>query len=162
MTLVRENTRLIYLESPSSLVFHMQDLDAVSAFAHSRGIGTVIDNTYATPLHQQPLLHGIDISCHTASKYMGGHSDIVAGALAASAEIVESIRKNERELFGACMDPHQAWLLARGLRTLPVRLKRHGESGKRWPPIWKAVPRSCASTIPAPPPIRKRSCLPAI
>ncbi len=128
---VRENTRLIYLESPSSLVFHMQDLDAVSAFAHSRGIGTVIDNTYATPLHQQPLLHGIDISCHTASKYMGGHSDIVAGALAASAEIVESIRKNERELFGACMDPHQAWLLARGLRTLPVRLKRHGESGKK-------------------------------
>lgn len=127
----RGDTRLIYLESPSSLVFRMQDLAAVAAFARARGIGTVIDNTYATPLHQRPLSHGIDIVCHTASKYMGGHSDIVAGALAARREIIESIQFSERELLGGCMDPHQAWLLTRGLRTLPVRLERHGENGKK-------------------------------
>ncbi len=125
---IQDNTALIYLESPSSFVFHVQDLEAISAIAKAHGIGTVIDNSYATPLHQNPLAHGIDIVCHTASKYLGGHSDIVAGALAAKAEIVESIVGNERELIGACMDPHQAWLLIRGMRTLPVRLKQHEEN----------------------------------
>ena len=128
---IRPNTRLIYLESPSSLVFRMQDLDAVAALAKEHGIMTVIDNTYATPLHQQPLKHGIDIVCHTASKYMGGHSDLVAGALIARREIIESIQKYERALLGSNMDPHQSWLLTRGLRTLPVRLKRHGESAMK-------------------------------
>ncbi len=125
---IRPETTLIYLESPSSFVFHVQDLEAIAAIAKNHGIGTVIDNSYATPLHQNPLLHGIDIVCHTASKYLGGHSDIVAGALAASAKIVESIVGNERELIGACMDPHQAWLLIRGMRTLPIRLKQHQEN----------------------------------
>jgi cystathionine beta-lyase/cystathionine gamma-synthase len=109
----------------------MQDIAAVAALAKSRGIGTCIDNSYATPLHQQPLAHGVDIVVHTASKYLGGHSDIVAGALAARREIIESIQKNERELLGGIMDPHQAWLLVRGIRTLPVRLRQHGEGGKK-------------------------------
>lgn len=128
---LRPNTALIYLESPSSLVFKMQDLDAIAAIAKARGIGTVIDNTYATPLHQQPLMHGIDITCHTASKYMGGHSDIVAGALAANREIIESLQNKERALYGNNMDPHQAWLLIRGLRTMPLRLKQHGENAMK-------------------------------
>ena len=122
---IRPETTLIYLESPSSAVFMMQDLRAVADIARERGIGTCIDNSYATPLHQQPLKHGIDIVVHTASKYLGGHSDIVAGALAARQEIVESIQHNERELLGSIMDPHQAWLLIRGIRTMPVRLKQH-------------------------------------
>ena len=128
---IRPDTRLIYLESPSSMLFKLQDLDAISAIAKQRGIGTVIDNSYATPLHQQPLKHGIDIVCHTASKYLGGHSDIVAGALAARHEIIEGIQNNERALFGSNMDPHQSWLLIRGLRTLPLRLKQHGENGMK-------------------------------
>lgn len=128
---IRPETTLIYLESPSSCVFTMQDLDAITAIAKERGIGTCIDNSYATPLHQQPLSHGVDIVLHTASKYLGGHSDIVAGALAARREIIESIQKNERELLGGIMDPHQAWLLVRGIRTLPVRLKQHGASGRK-------------------------------
>lgn len=128
---IRPETTLIYLESPSSCVFMMQDLAAVTALAKSRGIGTCIDNSYATSLHQQPLAHGVDIVVHTASKYLGGHSDIVAGALAARREIIESIQKNERELLGGIMDPHQAWLLIRGIRTLPVRLRQHGASGKK-------------------------------
>lgn len=128
---IRPNTTLIYLESPSSLIFKMQDLEAVAALAKEHNIGTVIDNTYATPLHQQPLKYGIDIVCHTASKYMGGHSDIVAGALAARKEIIESIQGRERMLYGSNMDPHQAWLLIRGLRTMPLRLKQHGENAKK-------------------------------
>ena len=128
---IGDKTTLIYLESPSSGVFMMQDIEAVAAMAKARGIGTVIDNTYATPLHQQPLRYGIDISVHTASKYLGGHSDIIAGALAARREIIESIQGKERELLGSVMDPHQAWLLIRGIRTMPVRLKQHGESARK-------------------------------
>ncbi len=126
---IQPNTSLIYLESPSSLVLYMQDLEEIAKIAKEKGIGTVIDNTYATPLHQNPFTYGIDLVCHTASKYMGGHSDIVGGVVAGSAEMIQEICQCERELLGACMDPHQAWLLIRGLRTLPVRLKAHGESG---------------------------------
>ena len=128
---IRPDTRLIYVESPSSLMFRMQDLEAIAALAKEHGVGTVIDNTNATPLHQQPLKYGIDIVCHTASKYMGGHSDIVAGVVVSRREIIERIQNNERSLIGGVMDPHQAWLLIRGLRTLPLRLRQHGESGMR-------------------------------
>lgn len=128
---IRPETRLIYVESPSSLALRMQDLEAIAALAKEHGIGTVIDNTYATPLHQNPLKYGIDIVCHTVSKYMGGHSDIVGGAVVANREIIQSIHDNEISLLGGIMDPHQAWLLIRGLRTLPLRLKQHGENGRK-------------------------------
>ena len=128
---IRPETTLMILESPSSLVFRMQDLAAVAAIAKEHGIGTVIDNTYATPLYQHPLAHGIDIVCHTITKYLGGHSDIMGGALVARREIIESIQNNERALIGATMDPHQAWLLTRGMRTMPLRLKQHAESANR-------------------------------
>ncbi|MDR1439483.1 MAG: PLP-dependent aspartate aminotransferase family protein [Clostridiales bacterium] len=137
----RPETTLIYLESPSSLVFRIQDIAAVAAFARGRGIATVIDNSYATPLCQNPLAHGIDLVCHTASKYLGGHSDIVAGAMAGSAELIESIRDNERSLVGACMDPHQAWLLVRGIRTLPLRLRQHGENAMKVASFLEGHPR---------------------
>lgn len=126
---IRPETTLIYLESPSSLVLYMQDIEEIAKIAKEHGIGTAIDNTYATPLHQNPYKYGIDLVCHTASKYMGGHSDIVAGVVAGSAEMIAQICHEERELLGSCMDPHQAWLLIRGLRTMPVRVKAHGESG---------------------------------
>ncbi len=122
---IRPNTTLIYLESPSSLTFMIQDLMAVAELAKEHNIGTVIDNTYATPLYQNPLLYGIDIVMHTASKYLGGHSDIIGGVLVSDAKTIDSIKMKERAIIGAIMDPHQAWLLIRGLRTLPVRLKQH-------------------------------------
>ena len=128
---VRPNTTLIYLESPSSVVFRMQDLDAVTAFAREKGIGTVIDNSYATPINQQPLKHGVDIVCHTASKYLGGHSDIVAGVIASRRDIIESIQSTERALYGSNMDPHQSWLLIRGMRTLIVRLRQHAANAAK-------------------------------
>jgi cystathionine beta-lyase/cystathionine gamma-synthase len=137
----RPDTALIYLESPSSLVYRIQDLAAVAAFARARGIATAIDNSYATPMCQNPLAHGIDLVCHTASKYLGGHSDIVAGALAGSAALIESIRESERSLVGACMDPHQAWLLIRGIRTQPVRLRQHAESSMNVAAFLEGHPR---------------------
>jgi len=126
---IRPNTKLIYLESPSSFVFRIQDLEGIARLAKSKGIATMIDNTWATPIYQNPLAYGIDLVVHTASKYLGGHSDIVAGVAIGSEALIASIAEEERELFGGIMDPHQSWLLTRGLRTLMVRLKEHGHNG---------------------------------
>lgn len=126
---LQENTRLIYLESPSTGVFRLQDLEAVARLAKARGIVTAIDNTWSTPIWQNPYTMGIDLCVHSASKYMGGHSDIVAGAVAGSEQRIESIRGNERGLLGACMDPQKAFLLTRGLRTLHLRMRHANEAG---------------------------------
>jgi len=128
---IRPNTKLIYLESPSSLIFSLQDLEAVAQLAKAHGIATIVDNSWATPIYQNPLSLGIDMVVHSASKYMGGHSDIVAGVAVGKSEAMHDLAKNERELFGANMDPHQAWLLIRGLRTLPLRMKQHQESAMK-------------------------------
>lgn len=128
---IRPNTKLIFLESPVSYVFKMQDLEDVSKLAKHHKIATVIDNTWATPLYQNPLKYGIDLVIHTASKYLGGHSDIVAGVIVGKAEVIKEISSNERELFGGIMDPHQSWLLTRGLRTLPIRIKQHEENAMK-------------------------------
>jgi cystathionine gamma-lyase len=128
---IRPNTRAIYLETPLSNVFTLQDLHAIAAISRARGIVTIADNTWATPLFQNPITCGIDLVVHSATKYMGGHSDIIAGVIVGSKERMERITHEERGLFGATMDPHQAWLLIRGLRTLPLRMQRHQESGMR-------------------------------
>lgn len=128
---IRPNTALIYLESPVSNVFTLQDLEAIAKLAKSKGIITMIDNTWATPLYQNPLRYGIDIVVHSASKYLGGHSDLIGGVLITDKERTEQIVHHERGMFGAVMDPHQAWLLTRGLRTLPVRMAQHYENGMK-------------------------------
>ncbi len=125
---VTSKTTVIYLESPTTFLFEMQDLKAIAGIARQHNIVTIIDNSWATPLYQRPLEHGIDLVLHSASKYLGGHSDIVAGVAAGCKERIETIRQNERPLLGASMDPHQAWLLIRGLRTLPIRLEQHRRS----------------------------------
>lgn len=106
----------------------------------ARGITTVIDNTWATPLLQNPLLLGVDIVVHSASKYLGGHSDILGGVVVGGRERLARISREERGLFGAVMDPHQAWLLIRGLRTLPVRMRQHEESALRIAAFLEAHP----------------------
>jgi cystathionine beta-lyase/cystathionine gamma-synthase len=128
---IRPNTKVIYLESPLSNIFSLQDLKAISTLAKSYGIATIIDNTWATPLYQNPLAYGIDLVVHSASKYLGGHSDILGGVIIGSKQILESITNNERSLFGAVMDPHQSWLLIRSLRTLSVRMRQHQENGRK-------------------------------
>jgi cystathionine beta-lyase/cystathionine gamma-synthase len=119
----RPETTIIYLESPNSWTFELQDLEAVSAFAKERGITTIIDNSYCTPLYQQPIRHGIDLVVHTASKYLGGHSDVVAGICCGSKEMIAKIFSNEFLTLGGILAPFNAWLILRGLRSLPVRME---------------------------------------
>ena len=122
---VCEQTDLIYLESPSTYLFLVQDLERIAEIAKKHHAATVIDNTYATPIFQKPLTMGIDMVVHSASKYLGGHSDIIGGVVVGRREDVEQMAQNERELFGAVMSPFASWLMLRGIRTLPVRMPQH-------------------------------------
>lgn len=123
---IRPETSLILLESPSSNVFRLCDLRAVSAIAKKHGIKTLIDNSYCTPLYQKPLDLGIDMVMHTATKYFSGHSDCLGGLLASNdAEWMERIYHVERQYIGSIIGPMEAWLIIRGMRTLEVRLERH-------------------------------------
>ena len=124
---IQSNTKLIYLESPASLTYELQDLAAVARLARTHGIRTVIDNTLATPLHQSPLALGIDLEVHSASKYLGGHSDLVAGLLLGKKTDLDTISLTEQAWLGSKMAPFEAWLLLRSLRTLPARLRLHQE-----------------------------------
>ena len=125
---IRANTKMIFLESPTDLTFQLIDLEQISKLARSKGICTVIDNTWATPLFQKPLTMGIDIVVHSASKYLGGHSDVLGGALITSQQIMKTIFQNEYLLMGGAMPPDQASLLLRGLRSLPFRMLGHQEN----------------------------------
>lgn len=122
---VCEQTDLIYLESPSTYLFLVQNLERIAEIAKKHHAATVIDNTYATPIFQKPLTMGIDMVVHSASKYLGGHSDIIGGVVVGRREDVEQMAQNERELFGAVMSPFDSWLMLRGIRTLPVRMRQH-------------------------------------
>lgn len=122
---IQENTTLIYLESPSTYLFKLQNLKEVAELAKRRNIATVIDNTYATPIYQNPLDYGIDMVVHSASKYLGGHSDLIGGVVIGRSKDITHIAQNERELFGAVMSPFDSWLLLRGIRTLPTRMAQH-------------------------------------
>ncbi|KAA3612369.1 MAG: aminotransferase class V-fold PLP-dependent enzyme [Calditrichaeota bacterium] len=125
---IQKNTRLIYLESPSSAVFRLQDIAAVARFSREKGIKTIIDNTWATPIFQKPLAMGVDLEVHSCSKYLGGHSDVVAGVVIGSEKDIIEISVNEFELLGGKMAPFEAWLILRSLRTLPIRMLKHQEN----------------------------------
>ena len=125
--LVRDRTRLIYAESPASLTFEVTDLERIAAVGKARGIPTVTDNSWATPLFQRPLDLGIDMSLHSGTKYIGGHSDILLGVAAGSRAALEKVRPTAT-LLGASPSPDDAFLATRGLRTLALRMKRHEES----------------------------------
>ena len=116
------NTTLIYLESPNSWDYALQDLAAVAELAKAEGIITICDNSYCTPIYQQPIAMGIDLALQSATKYIGGHSDVVAGVLSGSKEMITKIFNSEYMNIGSGIQPFNAWLLIRGLRTLPMRL----------------------------------------
>ena len=118
------STTLIYLESPNSWGFALQDLTAVAELARAEGIITICDNSYCTPLFQKPVEMGIDISLQSATKYIGGHSDTVAGVICGSAAMMRRIFESEYMTVGSGIQPFNAWLLIRGLRTLPLRLEK--------------------------------------
>lgn len=122
---IKENTKLIYIESPSTSNFDIVDLSEVAKIAKARNILTAIDNSWATPIYQKPITQGIDIVLHSCTKYISGHSDTVGGAVISSFEIVDEIFKIGHQFGGGVMAPMDAWLILRGLRTLPQRLEHH-------------------------------------
>ncbi len=125
---IQPNTKLIYLESPSSGVFSLQDLKGVAQLAKQKGIKTMIDNSWSSPFFQKPLSMGIDIEVHSCSKYIGGHSDVVAGVMISSEATIDSIFRQEYEWIGGRIAPMDAWLITRSLRTLPIRMKVHEQN----------------------------------
>jgi cysteine-S-conjugate beta-lyase len=132
--LFRPNTRAVYLESPGSLSFEMQDVGAIAKVAHAKGAAVLIDNTWASPLYFRPLEHGVDLSIQAGTKYIGGHSDLMLGTVSANAAHVAALKETVR-LSGLCEGPDDVYLGLRGLRTLAVRLERHFKSGvavARW------------------------------
>ena len=120
----RSNTTLYYLESPNSWDFALQDIQAVASLARSKNIITIIDNSYCTPLYQTPIKMGVDLSLQTATKYIGGHSDVLGGVLSGAHGMIKKIFDSEYLNTGSGIQPFNAWLLIRGLRTLPARLER--------------------------------------
>jgi cystathionine beta-lyase/cystathionine gamma-synthase len=118
------NTTLYYLESPNSWDFALQDIRAVTSLARSKNIITIIDNSYCTPLYQNPINMGVDLCLQTATKYIGGHSDVLGGVLSGTRGMIKKIFDSEYLNTGSGIQPFNAWLLIRGLRTLPARLER--------------------------------------
>ncbi|MCW3081036.1 aminotransferase class I/II-fold pyridoxal phosphate-dependent enzyme [Segetibacter sp.] len=121
---ITTNTTIIYLESPNSWEYALQDLGAVAQLAKKHNIVTICDNSYCTAIYQKPISLGIDLVVQSATKYIGGHSDTVAGVLSGSSEMIASIFNSEYLNIGSGIQPFNAWLLLRGLRTLPARLDR--------------------------------------
>jgi cystathionine beta-lyase/cystathionine gamma-synthase len=121
---ITNKTKLIYLESPNTFSFEVQNLAAISALAKKHGILTMIDNSYCSPLYQQPIAYGIDLVAQSATKYLAGHSDVVAGVLTGKKAMLEEIFNKEYLNIGAALAPQNAWLLLRGLRTLEIRLEQ--------------------------------------
>lgn len=126
---LRPNTKLVMLETPSNPLLGITDLDAVVALAHAHGALVSVDNTIATPINQRPLEHGVDIVFHSATKYLGGHSDLIAGVTVASKALIEKAWRTHI-VIGATLGPFEAWLLLRGLRTLDARVRVHNQNAQ--------------------------------
>jgi len=125
---LRPNSTLFYFESPASFLFTLLPIPELVSVSKKAGLTTIMDNTWATPIYQNPLDLGVDLVVHSASKYLGGHSDLIAGVAAGSDALMEKLVMGERTTLGGCIDPHQAWLLGRGVRTLAVRMEQHRKS----------------------------------
>ena len=126
---IQDNTTLLYLESPNSLTFELQDIRACAELARRRGVVSVMDNSYCSPIFQQPIKMGVDIVVHSGTKYLNGHSDVVMGVLCTSKALARKIFEGEYMTMGGILAPHDAGLAIRGLRTLELRMQRSNESG---------------------------------
>ena len=125
---IQPNTRLILSESPTNPYLRVVDLERLVKVASRQNLVTIIDSTFATPVNQRPLEYGIDLVIHSATKYMGGHNDLLAGAVVGSSEMIAGLRESQ-DMIGAICDPNSAYLLLRGLKTLALRVARHNETG---------------------------------
>jgi cystathionine beta-lyase/cystathionine gamma-synthase len=127
---MQSNTKLLYLESPTNPTVRIVDLHRAAALAKKHGLVTMIDSTFATPINQRPLEFGIDLVMHSGTKYFGGHADLSCGIIAGRKDLIEKIHET-RTTLGGVMDPHAAWLLLRGIKTLAVRVQRQNENALR-------------------------------
>ena len=124
---IRENTKMLYLESPTNPMARIIDLKKVSAIAKQHELISMIDSTFATPINQRPAEFGIDLVMHSGTKYFGGHSDLIAGVVSGRQDLIDKVHET-RTTLGGNMDPHAAWLLLRGIKTLGVRVQRQNEN----------------------------------
>lgn len=129
--MIRPETTCIYIETPINPTMKMIDLELVAATAHKHGIPVVVDNTFSTPYLQKPLDHGCDIVLHSATKYICGHGDVIAGLAAGKQDLISQVAKSTLKDIGGILSPFDAWLLLRGLKTLPVRMDRHSENAEK-------------------------------
>ena len=127
---IRPNTRLLYLESPTNPSLRIVDMKKTASLAKQRGLISMIDSTFGTPINQHPAEYGIDLVMHSGTKYLSGHADLTCGVVCGRRELIDEIGET-RKTLGNCMDPHAAWLLIRGLKTLAVRVARQNENALR-------------------------------
>ena len=126
---IRKQTRAIFVETPTNPLMRVLDVDAIGQIARDHGLALLVDATFASPINFRPLEHGADVAITSATKYLNGHTDVIAGAVAGTASFVEEVTRLMR-LWGQAIDPHAAWLLDRGMRTLAVRVARHNANGQ--------------------------------
>ncbi|NNE68159.1 MAG: PLP-dependent transferase [Pyrinomonadaceae bacterium] len=138
---IKENTKLIWLESPSNPRLNITDLKAVASIARQRNIITAADNTFATPFNQNPCVLGVDMSIHSATKYLGGHSDLSAGVVAGTNESIDRIRHSTNKYLGGNISPQVAWLVIRGIKTLALRMERHNSNAYAAANMLKSHPK---------------------
>ncbi len=127
----RENTKIFYIETPANPTLQITDIAEVAKLAREKSIISIADNTFATPFNQNPLALGVDLVAHSATKYLGGHSDLSAGAIVGSREIVDKIRHSTMKIFGGAIAPNTAWLVLRGIKTLAVRMEKHNSNAEK-------------------------------
>ncbi len=145
----KSNTKLFWLESPSNPLLKITDFSTAVEIAESRNISTVADNTFATPYNQRPLEFGVDVVIHSATKYLGGHSDLTAGVMVGKREIVEKARLKTTKLYGGNIAPQVCWLVLRGIRTLALRMERHNSNASAIADMLKTHPKVEAVFYPA-------------
>ena len=128
---IKPNTKVIFLETPVNPNLAVYDLAVIGKIAQKHNIISVVDNTFLTPVLQQPRKYGIDIVVHSATKYLNGHGDVVAGIICGTNEMIMNIKMTVLKDIGATMSPHDAWLIMRGLKTLPIRMERHCSNAEK-------------------------------
>lgn len=127
---IRPNTKILYVESPTNPAIRVVDMERVAGMAKHHGLISMIDSTFGTPINQHPAQYGFDLIMHSGTKYLSGHTDLICGVVAGRKELIEKILAT-RTTIGNCMDPHAAWMLVRGLKTLAVRVARQNENALR-------------------------------
>ncbi len=150
---VRKATRAIFVETPTNPLLRVIDLDLIAHIAREFGLALLVDATFASPVNFRPLEHGADVVITSATKYLNGHSDVIAGAIAGTGSFVEEVNRLMR-LWGQSIDPHAAWLVERGMCTLAVRMERHNANGlavARWAEAHPAVSRVHYPGLPSHP-----------